>query len=102
MPGQYGNFSLGSLVATGAATAAEVAHFEDVGVLVSGTFVGTCEIQVSFDGTTFVSHPTLTAKTAPFSGLIGFPCKAVRLNCTAYTSGTISGSGGGRDEDRKG
>lgn len=102
MGGKYENFDLGDLTATGAGSAVETAHLEDVGVMVGGTFVGTVDVEVSFDGSTFAPHPTLNGQTAPFAGTIGFPCKQVRLNVTAYTSGTLEGRGAGKDQDRLG
>lgn len=100
--GKYENFNLGDLTATGAGSAAECAHLEDVAVSVSGTFSATVDVEVSFDGTSFAPHPSLNGQTAPFAGTIGFPCKQVRLNVTAYTSGTLEGRGAGKDQDRLG
>lgn len=82
--------------------AVEVSHLEEIAVMAHGTFTGTVELQVSFDGTNFAPHPTLTGKTAPFSGEVGFRCKAIRMACTAYTTGTISSNYSGSNADLKG
>lgn len=82
--------------------AVDVSHLEEIAVLAGGTFVGTVELQVSFDGTTFVPHPTLTGKTAPFSGAVGFRCKQIRMVTTAYTSGTVKCAYSGSDTDLQG
>ena len=57
---------------------------------ISGTFVGTIDLQRSFDdGTTWVAV-TGEQHTAPVSKVIEEPEDAVqyRLDCSAYTSGT--------------
>jgi len=64
----------------------------------SGTFVATVKIERSFDGgtTSFVcssdSAGTEASFTAPFSVVAEEPSSGVlyRLNCTAYTSGTVT------------
>ena len=65
-------------------------------VQVSGTFVGTYNVEYTLDqqdtplaNQTWLSAPTGNALTAPATVIINFPVFAVRLNCTAYTSGTI-------------
>lgn len=62
-----------------------------------GTFVGTVKVQRSFDGgTTWIdvtdSNGLVYEYTGPASFRIDEPEKSVlyRLNCTAYTSGTIN------------
>lgn len=97
---EFGNFA--NLTATGETAAKDVSHLEEVAVCVGGTFVGTCGVEVSFDGSTWVPHPTLTGKTAPFSGAIGFRCKQIRMDCSAYTSGTIQSAYSGSDTDQEG
>lgn len=66
-------------------------------VSVRGTFVGTVQLERSFDGTNWFvasrdSAGTAAAYTAPFSVVVEEPEAGViyRLNCTAYTSGTIT------------
>lgn len=97
---RFGTFT--DLASTTTAGEKDVSELEEVAVLVGGTFVGTVDVLVSFDGTTFVPHPTLNGKTAPFSGTIGFRCKMIDIECTAYTSGTIKSGFSGSDEDLQG
>jgi len=64
-----------------------------VGALVGGTFVGTVLVEVSNDpeagSPTWV--PFGSSLTAPGTAKVDIPVKAVRLRCSAYTSGTIEG-----------
>lgn len=96
----FGNFA--DLTGTGETAAVDVSHLEEIAVGAFGTWAGTIELQVSFDGTNFTGHPTLTAKTAVFSGAVGFRCKQIRFSCSAFTSGTIETAYSGTDEDREG
>lgn len=78
----------GTAIAVGSAT--------HVGFQVSGTFVGTVTFKASLDGTNFDAIPVTVAagtfaSTATAVGIFhtqvrGF--KFVRVDCTAYTSGT--------------
>lgn len=90
---------LGSITAT---DAIDVEHVENTAVIIGGTFTGTVSLQISFDGSTWINHPTINGKTAAFAGTVGFRCKALRMNCTAYSSGTIKTAVSGDDEDRRG
>lgn len=69
------------------AASADVSANERLMLCVSGTFVGTVQAEVSADGTEFSKYGT--ALTAPGVVEITGPCKNVRANCTAFTSGTI-------------
>lgn len=93
---------LADLTGTGQTAAVEIAHLEEAAIVVGGTFVGTFELEVSPDGTMWVPHATITGKTAPFAGEIGYRCKQVRLSCTAHTSGTIESFVAGSDTDLEG
>lgn len=73
--------------ATTNAASADVSNCERLMLCISGTFVGTVQAEVSADGTKFSKYGT--ALTAPGVVEITGPCKAVRANCTAWTSGTI-------------
>lgn len=87
--------SLGSFTGTTTGTARRIEDMDEAYVMVSGTFVGTLLVEVSFDGgTTFVTFASLTAPglTAKLP-----PCKHVRTRCSAFTSGTIDTNIGGRD-----
>lgn len=77
----------------------DVGHLENVAVVVGGTFTGTWSLQVSPDGTLWVPHATIAAKTAAFAGAVGYRVKQVRLSCSAYTDGTIESFVTGDDED---
>ena len=88
--------NLGSLTSQTAGTAVDISELDSVGVAVGGTFNATYSVEVSFDGSTFVAHPDFAGLTAAKSGALGFVAKQVRLNVTAYTSGTVTGGGGGK------
>jgi hypothetical protein len=93
--------SLGSLTAPGvSATVADTTDGETLDVYISGTFVGTVVTEASADGTNFA--PVAAGLTAP--GIVRVPAtaKKVRLNVTAFTSGTIVGHVGIEDNDRLG
>lgn len=89
--------SLGSLDEVAAGTAVSVAHLESWAAMIHGTFVGTASVQISFDGTNWINHPTFTDKTAPMVAAGTMRVKQVRLNCTAYTSGDIAATVSGED-----
>ena len=58
---------------------------------ISGTFVGTVELQRSFDGGSSFQVVDGETHTAPVSKVLEEPEAGVlyRFECTAYTSGTI-------------
>jgi hypothetical protein len=86
----------GSFAATG--TSAARALWNAFNIVLWGTFVGTVNVERSFDGgTTFVpvardTTGTAMSFTAPASLAVSEPERGVlyRLNCTAWTSGSIS------------
>lgn len=66
-----------------------------LGLVISGT--NTTDIEHTFDDIYDSSvtpiafkHSTLVGKTANSDGNYAFPIRAVRLNVTAYTSGSVS------------
>lgn len=66
-----------------------------LGLVISGT--NTVDVEHTFDDVfdstitpTAFKHSTLTAKTTNSDGNYAFPIRAVRLNVTAYTSGSAS------------
>lgn len=66
-----------------------------LGLVISGT--NTVDVEHTFDDVfdssvtpTAFKHSTLTAKTANADGNYAFPIRAVRINVTAYTSGTAT------------
>lgn len=75
--------------------AVEVSDYDTVGCFVGGTFVGTVQIEVSFDGTNWAAYGA--ALTAPGTVAITIPVKQVRANCTAYTSGLAVAYVGAKD-----
>ena len=94
---------MGDLEETASTDPVEVSGLESFSVTVGGTFVGTYSIEVSMDGTTFVVHPSASAKTAPFVlDIAANTYKQVQVTCSAYTSGTIKCLLGGRDADLRG
>lgn len=73
-------------VATG--TPVEVSSYDiPQGILVSGTFVATLKIEVSYDGTNWAQFGADV--TAPGTVKIDIPVKQVRARVSAYTSGTV-------------
>lgn len=94
---------LGSLVATGQGTVHDISHLEEVAAMIGGTFVGTASIEVNFDAATWIPVPgVLSGATTPQMLAIPVRARQIRLNCTAYTSGTIEGKASGSDTDVKG
>lgn len=81
-------------VAAGAAVDAR--SMERKTVVVEGTFTATYQVQISLDlanppgSTTWVNEGTAITNGTGTGGSVevGKPCAWVRLNCTAYTSGT--------------
>lgn len=68
-----------------------------VGLVIEVTGTNTSQVQMTlddiFDPTVtpvWFTHATLTAITATTSGNIAFNCTAVRLNVTAFTSGSAT------------
>lgn len=64
---------------------------------VSGTFVGTYNVEYTLDNIydstitpTWTSLPNANALTAPAGAFVVGTARGVRLNCTAYTSGTMT------------
>jgi len=87
-------YATGSVTATGTICQLGTTQASlPVGALVGGTFVGTVQVQVSYDPE--ATSPTWvlfsSALTAAGTVKVDIPVKAVRLQCTAYTSGTIVG-----------
>ena len=83
---------------TGTANGAQifVGDLDEAYCTISGTFVGTWKIEVSFDGgTTWVQFDT---GTAPKLTAVLPPCRFIRATCTAFTSGTILASVSGRNK----
>jgi hypothetical protein len=84
----------GTFTATGQSAAQDIAK-GSFNVSLWGTFVGTVQIERSFNGTTWLPCTNLGAAvtfTAPMTEVLNEPEQYVtyRLNCTAYTSGTIN------------
>ena len=75
-------------VATGAgANGYDISDLTSVTVSIAGTFVGTYEVMVSYDkGTSWVQ----TGSNVTAAGVVSIPdaATAVRVDCSAYTSGT--------------
>ncbi len=76
-----------SIAATGVIQTVFTHSYVRTGVQISGTFVGTVQVEVSNNGTDW--SPYGTALTAPGVVEVTQPCEQVRARCTAYTSGTI-------------
>jgi len=93
--------ALGALTAIAVGTGKDISDGETADVWVSGTFVGTVLVQASPDGTNWVTVAN-GSLTAP--GVVPIPtsAKQVRINCTAYTSGTITGTAALRDAELRG
>lgn len=78
--------------ATGSSSPVDVRHLEDVYVGLSGTFVATVFVDVSFDNVTWIAWES---KTAPGVYTKLPPCLSFKMRTSAYTSGTPSAGGGG-------
>lgn len=90
--------ALATLDAVENGTAVNISDVRGVYVSVTGTFVGTWAVQVSFNGgTSYVNFDTGTA-----AKLVGpLPrCGRVRGICSAFTSGQIDMNYGGEDVNR--
>lgn len=98
----YQGGSLGDFVGVATGAEQQVSDLEGLMVSVSGTFVGTLNIEISFDGVSWVVLQSLTvpglvptAGGAPGVGIFP-PCQAIRADCPAWTSGTIEVRWGAR------
>jgi hypothetical protein len=91
------SIAAGTFSAAGAGTS-PLPFIGNFNVTIWGTFVGTVQLERSFDGgATWIvaakdTSGTAAAYTAPCSLVCSEPESGViyRLNCTAYTSGTVS------------
>ncbi len=90
--------TLGALGAVANGATIGISDLKDVDVVVTGTVVGTWILQISHDaGTTWSTFDTGTA----VKHLAALPrCGAMRLICSAWTSGSIVGFFGGEDINR--
>lgn len=83
----------GTFTATGAGTAIRIEGKANISL--QGTFVATCYLERSFNGTTW-EQCTRNGAPAPFSQPISEVIEEpeggtyYRWNCTAYTSGTVA------------
>lgn len=105
MSKHYSN-ALGDCDEVEVGTAANCENLDPVCINVYGTFVGTFTVEGSVDGTNFSTlldyfGNSLAGKTAPLWAQLPAGLKSVRINCTAYTSGTISANVGGMDKTLK-
>ncbi len=64
----------------------DVTEYENMGVVVTGTFVATILIEISYDGSTWALYPS-GSLTAPGVLDITVPLKQIRARCSAWTSG---------------
>lgn len=92
-------FDTGSVTATGVICSLGTEDAaQPVGAAIGGTFVGTVICEICYDPEAAV--PTWVAYgtnlTAPGTWSVTIPVKAVRLRCSAFTSGTIVGGIGAR------
>lgn len=67
----------------------------NIGLMVDVTGTNTSKVQYTLDDIqdptvtpTWLDHATLTGLTADAAGTLTIPCRAVRLNVTAFTNGT--------------
>lgn len=86
--------SVSSATASGWIVLDTYANPFNVGFAVVLTGTATYTVQHTFDdpasSPTVFSHPTVAAQTANADGNYAFPVRAIRVNVTAYTSGTIT------------
>lgn len=92
--GLYAKGTAVAVNANGFAVLSVVDYPVPYGVVIGGTFVGTVIVEVCNDpeagSPTWI--PFGSAVTAPGTVKVDIPVKAVRLRCSAYTSGTIFGA----------
>jgi hypothetical protein len=67
--------------------ATDLSALNPASMWIVGTFAGTIQVQVSADGTTFVSQGSPV--TAPAQVALPADTKFARINVTAYSSGTV-------------
>lgn len=93
----FGSVATGTWATSTATSAAvDVSHLRDLKVMLGGTFVGTWVVDISWDGTTFV--PWEAGRTTPGVYTTIPACKAFKMRCSAFTSGTaVVGYAGIRD-----
>jgi hypothetical protein len=76
----------------------KVANFQiGIGCVINGGGTLTYKVQHTFDNIfdpnvtpTWFDHSTITGKTTNSDGNYAFPVRAIRLNVTAYTSGSVT------------
>ncbi len=100
--GRHVDTALPDLVGTGQNVAVNVEALEESDVWVGGTFVATYTVEASPDGVLFVPVPNGAGLTAPAIVSLPSGTKQTRVDCTAFTSGTIESVAAGRDLDRLG
>jgi hypothetical protein len=83
---------LGSLTAVANGTTVDVSYMYEFNkyVTIAGTFVGTVKIETSADGTNWVQEGADV--TAPAVREVATRNRYLRMRCSAFTSGTITGS----------
>ncbi len=96
---KYHTRALADLVATGQNAGITISDLESADMYIFGTFVATVQVQVSPDGTNFVNEGS--AVTAGARVALPDTAQQVRLDVTAFTSGTIESAVGGLDTDVK-
>lgn len=84
----------GSFTATGQSDPVNVPSGTPFNLTIWGTFVGTVQLERRVDGANWApvsSEGTPVEFTEPCSEVVSAPASSqYRLNCTAYTSGTIN------------
>jgi hypothetical protein len=93
---QLERFKVGDLAAVTATTAARVGPLTRFSLEVSGTFVGTVQLQGSRDNEATWESIGAALTAAGTANVDPNYYTHVRANCTAYTSGTITVTGTGR------
>ena len=85
----FGPISLGTLSAQGivASSGAQVAAAAKLSIQVFGTFSATYNVEGTLDGTNWA--PLLTGATTAQIVTVVTPILQVRVNCTAWTSGSL-------------
>lgn len=73
-----------SVATTGAMDVSGAAH---IYVQMAGTYTATIDVQLSNDGTNWVTSSSATGLTSGTLTSVPERCKYMRLNVTAYTSG---------------
>ena len=100
MPSFVTNRTVADVSSQAVSAAINISDLEDSSYWVVGTFVGTCQIEVSPDNVSWIAEGATA--TVPFKRDLPNDARFCRLNVTAYTSGDMETVVTGVDNDLSG